>query len=261
MQFWSDLVAWGESSDGWRVLSTFVFPFVAVLVAGVVAALIGRASVRRLIVQHDRDVQASAVTALIAAGRRATVWSSLSGSEQEHVDQQASEAEIRVRLLPLSGAALAAEWAEHELAEMKRNSANFSFQAEQTYAEYRDRLILWRQKPGRARKLFKDDIERWAYEATETPDPLVERQQAWAASHAPIHAHEADIVEPRTQRLERQEPLAPAAPATLTPATPTRAPLFADDASDDGVSTDTPPPVTASALRARSTSTVDDLDR
>jgi hypothetical protein len=121
------------------------------------------------------------VSALIAAGRRASMWATLSPPEQEHVDSLAGEAETRVRLLPVPGASLAADWAAHQLAEMRRNSANYSFQAEQTLVEYRDGLITWQNRPRRAKKLFADDLAAWKYEDEAVDRDLVERQQLWAA--------------------------------------------------------------------------------
>jgi hypothetical protein len=160
------------------------------------------------------------------------VWSSLPAIEKDHVDTQASEAEVRVRLLPLSGAALAADWAVHQLREMKVNSANFSFQAEQTLEEYRDRLIEWQQQPKRAKRLFKDDLERWRFEQAQAPDPVASRQQEWAASNVETPAYS----EPRDDTTEFARPV----------------PVPADDAEYAH------PPVTASAVRQRIAPLADD---
>ncbi len=231
-QWWNDFVSWITSDEGFRILSATVFPFVAVLVAGVLAALIARSAVKRMLRQQNRELQASAVSALIGAGRKAAVWSSLPANEKEHVDTQASEAEVRVRLLPLPGATLAADWAVHQLREMKTNSANFSFQAEQTLEEYRDRLIEWQQQPKRAKRLFKDDLERWRYEQSSTPDPAVTRQQEWAASRVESAAS-----------WERQDD-------TTEVARPVPVPAGETDFAH--------PPVTASAVRQRIAPQADD---
>ena len=231
-QWWNDLVSWLGSDEGFRILSATVFPFVAILVAGILAALIARSAVKRLLRHQNRELQASAVSALIGAGRKAAVWSSQSASEKEHVDNQASDAEVRVRLLPLPGASLAADWAVHQLREMKANSASFSFQADQTLQEYRDRLIAWQQRPKRAKRLFKDDLERWRFEQSNSPDPTVALQQEWAAARVQPPAGG----EPRDDTMEFLRP--PAA------------------RSDDHEFSH--PPVTASAVRARIAPTADD---
>ncbi len=231
-QWWNSVVDWFASDEGFRILSATVFPFLAILVAGIVAAAIARASVKRLLQHQNRELQASAVSALIGAGRKAAVWNSLPANEKEHVDAQAGEAEVRVRLLPLPGATLAADWAVHQLREMKTSSANFSFQAEQTLEEYRNRLIDWQQRPKRAKRLFKEDLEQWRYEQAHTPDPVVARQQEWAASR--VQPHAAD--EPRDDTMEILRPRA-------VPA-------------DDGEFAH--PPVTASAVRARIAPQADD---
>ncbi|MCU1411997.1 MAG: hypothetical protein JWR04_2704 [Rhodoglobus sp.] len=183
--WWNDIVKWFSSYDG-RVTIGAVVPVIAILVAGVVATLIARGSIKRLIAQQDREHKASAIAALIASGRRAAGWNTLSAAEKDHVDHQTSEAEVRVRLLPVAGAGLAADWAAHQLATMKANSANYSFQAEQDLADFQDGLIAWQAKPARARKLFAQDLAAWKYEAAAPPvDDLASKQQAWnAAQHS-----------------------------------------------------------------------------
>ncbi len=74
-----------------------------------------------------------------------------------------------------AGASQAADWAAHQLADMKKNSASFSFQAEQTFVDYRDRLLDWQLKPARARKLFASDLSQWRYE-DESPSTVAPRE-------------------------------------------------------------------------------------
>lgn len=180
MQWWNNFVDWLTSEDGWRILSTVVFPFLAIIVAGLIAAMIGRGATRRLIVLHDREQRVSTVASLIGAARRASKWNSLSAPEQQHAEHLAHDADVSVRLLPLAGASMTADWAAHEIAEMKKNSVSFSFQAEQSLMDFRDRLVEWQSKPSRAKKLFKADLDLWAYESAQEDRGLVEKQQAWA---------------------------------------------------------------------------------
>jgi hypothetical protein len=163
MQWWNDIVAWFNSTAGMRIVLSVILPFVAIIVAGLIAAAIGRGSAQRVIDRGDRELKGAAITALILVGRKAAIWSSLGADEKQHIDSLMSEADIRVRLLPVAGAGSAADWAAHELADMKKNSASFSFQADQTLVDYRDRLLDWQAKPGRARKLFISDLEQWRY--------------------------------------------------------------------------------------------------
>jgi hypothetical protein len=181
MQWWSDFLNWLNSDSGWRILSTAVIPFVAIVVAGIVAAGIGRASARKIIELSEREVRASAVTALISAARKAAVWNTLPAPEQQHIDHLIGDAEIRLRLLPIAGTALAADWSRHEIAGMKRNAISFSFQAEQSLLVFRDRLIEWQGRPSRAKKLFKNDLDSWAYDSSASEQELVHQQQKWAA--------------------------------------------------------------------------------
>ena len=179
--WWNDIVKWVNSDDGWTIISGAILPFLAIVLGGVVAALIARGAIKRLVARQDREAKAAAVAALIAAGRRAAIWNTLSAPEKEHVEHQASEAEVRVRLLPLTGSALAADWAAHQLATMKKNTVSYSFQAEQDLVDFQDGLIAWQDKPSRARKLFAQDLAAWKYEAGTAEDELVIKQREWAA--------------------------------------------------------------------------------
>ncbi|QAV69771.1 hypothetical protein ESZ53_04560 [Salinibacterium sp. UTAS2018] len=184
LEWWNDLVDWFSSDQGWTFITSALVPFLAIVVGGIIVGMIARSSLRRLIGQQDRQAKVAAVAALIASGRRAAAWSTLSAGEKEHVDHQSSEAEVRVRLLPLKGADIAADWAAHKLAAMKKNSVNYSFQAEQDLAELQDGLIEWQSRPGRAKKLFAQDLASWKYETSEAEDELVVKQQEWASRQA-----------------------------------------------------------------------------
>jgi hypothetical protein len=206
MQWWNDFVDWLTSDDGWRIITGAVLPFVAILVAGIIGALIGRGSTARLVRQRDHEARASAVSALVTAGKAASMWHSLSPAAKEHSQTLASAADISVRLLPISGADLAADWAEHQLHEMRSNSVNYTFQADQTLGEYRDLLVHWLHKPRKAKKLFADDLDRWRYDNS-TPDPVAIEQQRWAEEQflatnheAPEHAPELPLSGPISKR-------------------------------------------------------------
>jgi hypothetical protein len=164
MQWWNSLVEWISSDDGWRIVSGGIIPFVAIVLAGVIAALIGRSAIKQSIARQNDAAKAAAVSGIVTAARKAAIWNSLGTEEREYSDHLAHESEVRLRLLPVSGARSAASWAEHELAEIKRHSATFSFQAEQSLADFRDRMVEWQAKPKRAKKLFRYDLERWRYE-------------------------------------------------------------------------------------------------
>ena len=218
MQWWNDFLTWLSSDDGWRVISTAVIPFVAILVAGIVAALIARGSSRRILAYQDRELKAAAVMALIGAGRKATIWSSLGGDEKQRVDFQLAEADIRIRLLPVNGTNAAADWAAHELLAMKKNSANFSFQADQTFNDFRDRLLEWQNKPKRARKLFAYDLEQWRFEDKPTDDTLVQKQQEWAADQ--VDRPTTDATKTPASTSKTTPALTPASAPTPAAATP-----------------------------------------
>jgi hypothetical protein len=183
MAWWNDIVAWFNSATGSRVTLSVILPFLAIVVAGIVAAAIGRGSAKRVLAHEDRELQGAAIIALIVVGRKASIWSSLGLDERQHVDSLMSEADIRVRLIPVAGAGQSADWAAHQLADMKKNSSSFSFQADQTFVDYRDRLLDWQLKPGRARKLFASDLQQWRYE---DESPAVVAPKEWTP--APIES-------------------------------------------------------------------------
>ena len=210
MQLLNDFLDWFNSSEGTRVVTTMVLPFLAIVVAGIIAAIVIRGSIARLLTKQEVAQRASAVEALIAVGEKGSQWSGLSGQTRDHFEAQTSVASIRVRLLPAPGAAMASAWAEYQLAEIKRNSANFSVAADQGYAEYRDRLIEWHHRPSRARKLFTQDIERFRLDSAGDDTDLIERQRRWKAEQT------ATVATPTAQAA----PVAPVAPAVSTPIVP-----------------------------------------
>ncbi|MBO9041738.1 hypothetical protein [Curtobacterium flaccumfaciens] len=212
MDWWNDLTDWTSSDTGWRVLSGAVIPFVAIVVAGVIAALIGRSATKRVVALQERESKNAAVAAILTAARKAAAWGSLGHDERAYADHLAEDADIRLRLLPVQGAPLAANWAQHEIADIKKNSSTFSFQADQSLAEFRDRLLDWQARPSRARKLFKADLERWKFESPDPDADLIKRQQDWNADQAEA---------PRTQAQTPAQTPAPAPAAPAERPTPT----------------------------------------
>ena len=150
-------------------------------------------------------------TASHGAARRAANWNSLSAPEQQQADNIALECDVRLRLLPLAGSGLAADWATHELAELKKEAVSFSFQAAQSLKEFKDRLIEWQAHPGRAKKLFKNDLDSWAYEESLGDQDLVAQQKAWEAQQAATARETDALAAPATPSAP------PAAPPSIRP--------------------------------------------
>jgi hypothetical protein len=206
MNWWNSFVQWLSSSEGSRIVSDAILPFLAIVVAGVLAALIARSMGKRLLDLHEREAKAAAVTSLITVARKASVWNTLGGDERAHTDHLADEANVRLRLLPDAGAGLAAAWVEHEFVAIKNYSATFSFQSEQSFADLRERLVEWQAKPARARKLFRADLDRWkAEDESTTPQP-------------PAHALD-DAVNSEAASTSGQPSWAVTTPTGSTPAT------------------------------------------
>lgn len=253
MEWWNSFVAWLFSNDVARVFNAVVIPTLAILIAGIIGALIGRGSTKRIVSLYERDQRMAAVLGAIDAARRAARWNLLSNPDQHHADTLALEADLRLRLLPTQGASMAADWVTHEIGQMKRDSVSFSFQAEQTLVEVRNRMLQWHERPGRAKKLFKNDLDAWAYEATLAEESLVAQQQAWAAEQAngaraqiqqePVPdapRQEAPRQEAPRQEAPGQDALVPEAQVQDAPAA--AAPAAGAPVGDSAVTAVAPPP-------------------
>ncbi|RLP74972.1 hypothetical protein D9V32_11105 [Mycetocola tolaasinivorans] len=200
MDSWNDFLTWFGSADAQPALYSAAVTAVAILVSVIVSGLIVRGAIRALINRRDRDAKGAAIAALVDASTEAAVWSSLSPQEQILADRAVAQADIALRLLPIPGAALAANWSAHQLGELKRNSAAFGFQLDPVVAEFRDRLIEWQNKPRRAKKIFEEDIQRWRTDVADSPRVTGTPTEVWVDSPAvsPGAALGADT---RTQQL------------------------------------------------------------
>jgi len=189
MQLWNDFVGWLTDSSNEPLLFAIAVLFVGIVLSGLIAAWIARGTVRSVLERTDRQQKASAISALVDAATEACVWNSLSPAEQVLSDRAVGQADVQVRLLPVKGAAVAANWASHQLAEMKRNSATFGYQLDPVVAEFRDRLMEWQKKPGRAKRIFAADLERWRFESATPAAQLDAEQEEWLAQqHHERHA-------------------------------------------------------------------------
>jgi hypothetical protein len=224
MQWWNDFVDWLFSPAARPAVFNAAVLAVAVIVSGLLAAWIARGALRGLLKRTDRQQKASAIAALVDAATEASVWNSLTPAEQVLSDRAVGQADILVRLLPIKGAGIAANWAGHQLAEMKRASATFGYQLDPAVAEFRDRLIEWQNNPRRARKIFQSDLERWRFENSDGERALIAQQDAWVAQ----------------QHHEQYQPAAPAAAAPASSAD-APAPAFTTPAAADGDGSDTAP--------------------
>ncbi|GAA1773634.1 hypothetical protein [Agromyces lapidis] len=182
MQWWNDLISWLTSSESQTAVFTAVVIFVSVLAAGLLAAWISSAAVKRVVAQRDREAKTAAIAALVDAATEASVWNSLTPQEQVLADRTVGQADILVRLLPIRGSDVAANWASHQLHELKRASATFGYQLDPAVVEFRDRLLEWQRHPSRTKRQFQNDLARWRTQRDETPEQTtIDEQEAWVA--------------------------------------------------------------------------------
>lgn len=211
MQWWNDLISWLTSSEAESTVFAAAVLFVAVVVAALLGAWIATSAVRRLVDQRDRELKTVAIAALVDAATEASVWNSLTPQEQVLADRTVGQADIQVRLLPIRGSDVAANWAAHQLHELKRASATFGYQLDPAVAEFRDRLLDWQRHPSRARKQFQNDLVRWRAQRQEPEQAALEEQDTWVAEQH----HE--------RYRSATEIASPAEPARDTAPTPTQA--------------------------------------
>lgn len=238
MQWLNDFSDWFFSSDAQPVVFAAVVIAIAMIVSGLLAAWIARGATKRLVSQRDNEIKATAIAALIDASTEASVWNSLTPQEQVLSDRAVGQADIQVRMLPIRGSAVAADWAAHQLHELKRASATFGYQLDPAVAEFRDRLIEWQAKPARARKVFASDLERWKLANSDNERALLAEQDAWVAQQ-----HQEQFTSPLTppavvlaptEPVDTQKLLADVdalrQPTTAAPASPVAAksPLSSD---------------------------------
>lgn len=191
MQWLNDFSDWFFSSSAQPVVFAAAVIAIAMIVSGLLAAWIARGATNRLIAQRDAEIKAAAIIALVDASTEASVWNSLTPQEQVLSDRAVGQADIQIRMLPIRGSAVAADWAAHQLHELKRASATFGYQLDPAVAEFRDRLVEWQNKPGRTRKVFASDLERWKLASSENERTLLAEQDAWVAQQ-----HQAQYTTP-----------------------------------------------------------------
>lgn len=183
MQWWNEFISWLTSSASQSAVLTAALLFLAVLAAGLLAAWIASSAIRRVVAQRDREAKIAAIAALIDAATEASVWNSLTPQEQVLADRVVGQADIQVRLLPIRGSDVAANWAAHQLHELKRASATFGYQLDPAVVEFRDRLLDWQRHPSRTRKQFQNDLARWRTQRNDQPETeTAEQQDAWIAA-------------------------------------------------------------------------------
>jgi hypothetical protein len=182
LQWWNALVDWLTSPGAQALLTTVALPFAAILTAGLLAVLIARASSTRVMRHRDNSEKAAAIAGLLAVCRRVTIWTSLSSAERDHLDYQITESTVRLRLLPIAGADLAAEWSQLMITAIKRNSAALIDDAEKGLADLENGLILWYRHPATAKKQFRNEIAYLRMDSGSLDRDLLSRQRQWQAT-------------------------------------------------------------------------------
>lgn len=197
MEWLNEIESLFTTTEGRTTLITVGVFFLGLALALVVGGIIASKVSKRHITAHEAQAKASVIGALVDVATEASVWNALSPQEQIISDRAVGQIDIRIRLLPVKGAGIAADWASHQLAEMKRNSATFGYQLDPAVAEFRDRLMLWMNNPSKANKIFTSDLERWAYQSVAPEAAAVAAQDAWVAQqHHDAHREQTPTAAP-----------------------------------------------------------------
>ena len=185
MTWFSDFATWITSSEAQPWIFGAIVVFAAMLISALVAARLARGTAHKLIAQRDFELRAGAISTLVDAAHDATHWSQLSAHEHAAVNRAVAKAETVVRMLPIRGSDVAANWAAYQLAEIKRAAETASPQQLQPMVtDFRDRLLEWQKSPSRARRGFSNDLARWsapAAAAAITQDAILGEQFVPAA--------------------------------------------------------------------------------
>ena len=221
LEWWQALVDWLNSPEAQTILTTVALPFAAILTAGLLAVLIARASSTRVMRHRDNEEKAAAIAGLLAVCRRVTIWTSLSSAERDHLDYQITESTVRLRLLPIGGADLAAEWAQSMITTIKRHSAALIDEAEKGLSDLENGLILWYRHPGAAKRQFKNEIPYLRMDSSSLDHDLIARQKQWqAAQDGKASVAAVSAAAPVTSPFGDIDQLIAGAPTVAQPAPP-----------------------------------------
>ncbi|MWV58161.1 hypothetical protein [Rathayibacter sp. VKM Ac-2754] len=252
MQWWNEFVTWIQTTDGHRSVFLAVVILLAVVIGVIVTAAVFRGSIARLIRQQEHERKNAVIATLIDAAVDASAWNVLTQAERILSDRAAAQAETHLRLLPIKGSGVAANWAAHELADLKHTSSTGGYQTQASIGEFRDRLVQWRDKPSRARKAFLADLERWRFSETSRP----ETPAAPGSERAPS-SETAPTTRVATEPSTAQ-PAPPAAPVVIGAGT-----AESSDTSYQRPSTPTIvlPPAPSASSHDETRQLLDDVDR
>jgi hypothetical protein len=181
MQWINNLLDFVLAPENRTTIIATGFLFLALVFGLLVGGLVSNSASKRFLRAHEDQAKANVIAALVDVATEASVWNSLTPQEQVLSDRAVGQIDVRVRLLTTRGSNTAADWAAHQLAEMKRNSATFGYQLDPAVGEFRDRLILWQRNPAKANKIFASDLDRWSYTTTSPEAAVVAAQDAWVA--------------------------------------------------------------------------------
>jgi hypothetical protein len=173
----TDVASWISDPDNFGALVAVASTLVALILGLIIGGIIisnNAAKQQRTMDEHAKSV---VIADVLDCTNEVSIWGQLSPAGQAASDRAVSRADIRLRVLPVQGAGAVADWAGHQLNEMKRNSTTGA-PLQTVVDQFRDRLVLWLYNPKRAAKQCARDLERWAFVAGPAPEPTGRRKPA-----------------------------------------------------------------------------------
>jgi len=223
----SDLASWLTSPDNFGTLVSAAASMVALILGLIFGGLIVSSQAGKLTRTADEHAKATVVAEVLDATNEIAVFASLPAAAQVASDRVITRVDVHLRVLPVQGAGVIADWAGHQLAELKRASAVGVTAAQTTLDGVRDRLVLWIYNPKRAAKLCQRDMERWSFvsggqsaNGRRTPPPPMPTD---LSQMAPAAGYPAQAAPDYPAQAAPGYP-AQAAPVAVPPAAPSAAP-------------------------------------
>jgi hypothetical protein len=173
----TDVATWISDPDNFGALVAIASTLVALILGLIIGGIIVSNHAGKQQRTMDEHAKSVVIADVLDCTNEVSIWGQLSPAGQAASDRAVSRADIRLRVLPVQGAGAVADWAGHQLNEMKRNSTTGA-PLQTVVDQFRDRLVLWLYNPKRAAKQCARDLERWAFVAGPAPEPTGRRKPA-----------------------------------------------------------------------------------
>lgn len=227
----TDVASWISDPDNFGVLVSIASTLVALILGLIIGGIVVSNHAGKQQRTMDEHAKSVVIADVLDCTNEVSVWGQLSPAGQAASDRAVARADIRLRVLPVQGAGALADWAGHQLNEIKRNSTTGA-PLQTVVDQFRDRLVLWLYNPKRAAKQCARDLERWAFVGGTAPAPTGRRKPAAQAPGYQDTGAFAPVADTPPAMPPALAPQAQIAPVQIAPApAPGPAPVPASTSS------------------------------